>query len=87
MRKKSCEEGDRAIVTTHALRSLLGLLASSLKWLVRPLGKGSNVQEHAYGNVVRLWLVAWRRSELAMLADPRTFVHMAGGVVNLDSSV
>ena len=33
-----------------------------------------------------LWLVAWWRSGLAMLEDPRTFVHGAGGVVNPDSS-
>ena len=43
------------IVTTHALQSLLGLLASSLKWLVRPLGKGSKVREH--GNVVSIPLI------------------------------
>ena len=36
----------------HALRFLLGLLALSLKWLVRPLRNGSKVREH--GNVVRL---------------------------------
>ena len=42
------------IITTisERFRSLLRLLASSLKWLVRPLGKGSKVREH--GNVVRL---------------------------------
>ena len=33
-----------------------------------------------------LWLVAWWRSGLAMLTDPRTFVHWAGGVVHPDSS-
>ena len=31
------------------------------------------------------WLVAWRRSGFAMLVDPRTFVHGAGGVVLLGS--
>ena len=34
----------------HALQSLLGLLALSLKWLVRPSGKGLKVREHS--NVV-----------------------------------
>ena len=38
-------------MTTHALRSLLGLLASSLKWLVRPLGKGSKVRKHGTSGV------------------------------------
>ena len=33
-----------------------------------------------------LLLLAWRQSGLAMLADPRTVVHGAGGVVNPDSS-
>ena len=33
-----------------------------------------------------LWLVAWRRSELAMLADPSAVVHGARDVVNPDSS-
>ena len=35
----------------HDLQSLLRLLALSLKWLVRPSGKGLKVREH--GNVVR----------------------------------
>ena len=33
-----------------------------------------------------LWLVAWRQSGLAMLADPCTVVHRAGDVVDPDSS-
>ena len=33
-----------------------------------------------------LWLVARRRSGFAVLADPGTFAHGAGDVVNRDSS-
>ena len=40
------------------------------------VGGRSKVREH--GNVVRLWLVAWRRSGFAELTDPRTVVHGAG---------
>ena len=32
------------------------------------------------------WLVAWRRSGFAVLADPCTVVHGASGVDNPDSS-
>ena len=33
-----------------------------------------------------LWLVAWWPSRLAMLVDPRIFVHGARGVIHPDSS-
>ena len=32
------------------------------------------------------WFVAWWRSGLAILMDPRTFLHEAGGCVNPDLS-
>ena len=48
------------------------------------VGGRSKVREQ--GNVVRLWLVAWRRSGFAALADPRTVVHGAGFVDNPDLS-
>ena len=59
-------------VTTHTLRSLLGLLASSLKYLFNRWGKGLRPRSTATSSGGR--------------ADHRTFVHGAGGVVNPDSS-
>ena len=73
-----------AYVTTHSLCFLLGLLALSLKWLVRLLGKGSKIREH--GNVVRLMVGSTVAERFAMLADPRTVLHGAGDVVNPNSS-
>ena len=70
-----CRFNTAATSVTNALRSLLGLLASSLKWLVRPLGKGSKAREH--GNVVRL-MVGSMAAERACNARGSSYLRTRG---------
>ena len=64
-------------MTTHSLSSLLWLLASFPGWSVRPWGaqgSGNTAMLSAY------WLVAGRRSRLAVVVGPRTIVPGARDV-------
>ena len=60
----------------HTLRSLLGLLASFLKWLVRPLGNGSKVRED--GNVVRHMVRSVAAAEQACNACGSSYLRTWG---------